>query len=245
MTNDPPPTNERGGGDADIAMVAALFADPTRARVLLALADGRSLPASMLASEAGVSPQAASAQLNRLRRGGLIADEKSGRHRYYRLASDHVATILEALAAAAPTQPVRSLRQGTRAAALRRARTCYDHLAGKLGCDLTQTLIDVHALRSVDGVDATSRRPSDPLSAPLPEHRYQHSARTPPRCSTGSASTFTRRKPRREVAGRYCGSASTGANNATTLAAAWAPPSSRPSSSRSGSLAAAGTAPSP
>jgi len=173
MTNDPPPTNERGGGDADIAMVAALFADPTRARVLLALADGRSLPASMLASEAGVSPQAASAQLNRLRRGGLIADEKSGRHRYYRLASDHVATILEALAAAAPTQPVRSLRQGTRAAALRRARTCYDHLAGKLGCDLTQTLIDVHALRSVDGVDTTSRRPSDPLSAPLPEHRYQ------------------------------------------------------------------------
>lgn len=174
MSNDlPAPRPPGGGGDADIAAIAALFAEPTRARVLVALADGRSLPASVLASEAGVSPQAASTQLNRLKRAGLIADEKSGRHRYYRLASDHVADILEALAGAAPTQPVRSLRQGTRAAALRRARTCYDHLAGQLGCDLTQALLDQQALHAVDGVDTTSRRSTDPLSAPLPEHPYQ------------------------------------------------------------------------
>lgn len=94
------------GGDPDIAAVAGLFADRTRARVLPALADGRSLPASVLAREAGVSPQAASAQLHRLSAAGLIVGERSGRHRYYRLASDQVADILEALAGAAPAEPV-------------------------------------------------------------------------------------------------------------------------------------------
>ncbi len=163
----------RTGGDADIAAVASLFADPTRARVLMALADGRSLPASVLAREAGVTPQAASAQLNRLSGRDLIVGERSGRHRYYRLASDQVADILEALAGAAPTMPIRSLRQDTRAAALRRARTCYDHLAGQLGCDLTQALLDHHALDATDHIDTTRRRPTDPLSAPLPDHPYR------------------------------------------------------------------------
>lgn len=160
-------------GDPDIAAVAALFADPTRARVLQALADGRALPASMLASEAGVSPQAASAQLHRLRAAGLIVGEKSGRHRYYRLASEQVADILEALAGAAPPEPVRSLRQHTRAAALRRARTCYDHLAGRLGCDVTQALLDRGALARLDAVATTERRPADRLSAPVREHPYR------------------------------------------------------------------------
>lgn len=174
MTPDSPcAATPRTGGDADISAVAALFADRTRARVLVALADGRALAASVLASEAGVSPQAASAQLNRLALGGLIVGERSGRHRYYRLASDQVASILEALAAAAPTEPIRSLRQGTRATALRRARTCYDHLAGKLGCDLTQALLDRQALAATDGIGSTRRRTTDPLSAPLPEHPYQ------------------------------------------------------------------------
>jgi DNA-binding transcriptional ArsR family regulator len=172
VTREPTPVR-RGGGDADISAVATLFADPTRARVLLALADGRALPAGVLAVEAGVSPQGASTQLRRLKQGGLITDEKSGRHRYYRLASDHVADILEALASAAPTQPVRSLRQGTRAAALRRARSCYDHLAGRLGCDLTQALLDEDVLHATDGVDTTRRRPGDALSAPLPDHPYR------------------------------------------------------------------------
>lgn len=172
-TNSPAGRAPRRGGDADICAVARLFADPTRARVLTALADGRSLPAAVLAGEAGVTPQAASAQLNRLTGGGLIVGEKSGRHRYYRLASDQIASILEALAGAAPTQPIRSLRQDTRAAALRKARTCYDHLAGQLGCDLTQALLDQQALRASDGIDTTRRRASDPLSAPLPDHSYQ------------------------------------------------------------------------
>jgi DNA-binding transcriptional ArsR family regulator len=172
-TDSPSVPARRRGGDADISTVAALFADPTRARVLMALADGRSLPATVLAGEAGVSPQAASTQLKRLTQGGLIVGAKSGRHRYYRLASDRVANILEALAGAAPSQPIRSLRQDTRAAALRRARTCYDHLAGRLGCDLTQALLDHQALQASDGVDTTRRRATDPLSAPLPDHPYR------------------------------------------------------------------------
>jgi len=103
------------GGDVDVAAVAKLFADRTRASILGALADGRALAASVLADEAGVSPPAASAQLARLTEAGLIDVEVSGRHRYYRLASDQVATVIEALSALAPRRPVRSLREGTRA----------------------------------------------------------------------------------------------------------------------------------
>ncbi|HEY1572936.1 MAG TPA: winged helix-turn-helix domain-containing protein [Pseudonocardiaceae bacterium] len=160
-------------GDADIAAVAGLFADPTRARVLMALADGRSLPASVLAGEAGVSPQAASTQLKRLVAGGLITGEKSGRHRYYRLAAARVADLLEALAGVAPARPIRSLRENTRAAALRNARTCYDHLAGRLGCAITQALVDRRALVAVDGTADTRRRPGDRLSAVLADHPYR------------------------------------------------------------------------
>lgn len=160
-------------GDADIAAVAGLFADRTRARVLMALGDGRSLPASVLAAEAGVSAQAASTQLKRLVAGGLITGEKSGRHRYYRLASDRVATMLEALAGVAPAQPIRSLRDDTRAAALRLARTCYDHLAGRLGCAITQALVDRQAIVAVDGIADTRRRPGDRLSSVVPDHPYR------------------------------------------------------------------------
>lgn len=160
------------GGDVDVAGVAALFAEPTRARILMALGDGRSLPASVLAAEAGVSPQAASTQLARLQTAGLLAAEQSGRHRYYRLASAHVAAVLEALAQLAPMQPIRSLRHSTRAAGLRSARTCYDHLAGRLGVQITQALIDTGALTPTDGIADTHRRPEDQLSSQLSEHPY-------------------------------------------------------------------------
>jgi DNA-binding transcriptional ArsR family regulator len=160
-------------GDADPAAVAALFADPARSRVLAALADGRSLPASVLADEAGVSAPAASAHLAKLREGGLITMEKSGRHRYYRLAGGHVAAVLEALSGLGPGRPVRSLRAHTHAAALRRARRCYDHLAGRLGVELTAALVERGALRPGDGVPDTRRRAHDPLSSPLPSHPYE------------------------------------------------------------------------
>lgn len=163
------------GGDLDIATAAGLFADSTRARVLMALSDGRALPASVLAAEAAVTPQAASTQLARLTDAGLLTVEQSGRHRYYRLATGQVATVLEALAQLAPMQPVRSLRHSTRAAQLRNARTCYDHLAGRLGVQITQALIDTGALAPSDAITDT-RRSGDPLSSQLPEHPYAFGA---------------------------------------------------------------------
>ena len=173
MTAGDQSSGDHAAGEADIASAAALFADPTRARVLVALSDGRALPASVLAAEAGVTPQAASAQLARLQQAGLLAVERSGRRRYYRLAAaPQVTVVLEALAPLAAAQPVRSLRQATRAAALRAARTCYDHLAGGLGVQLTQSLIDHGVLAPADGIPDTRRRPGDRLSSQLPSHPY-------------------------------------------------------------------------
>lgn len=167
------------GGELDVAAAAGLFADPTRARVLMALGDGRALPASVLAAEAGVTAQAASTQLSRLLVAGLLTVERSGRHRYYRLATEQVAGVLEALAQLAPTRPIRSLRQSTHAAAVRTARTCYDHLAGRLGVRVTQALIDAGALAPTDGIDDTRRRPGDRLSSQLPDHPYVLGAQAP------------------------------------------------------------------
>ncbi len=118
-------------GDADIAPIAALIGDPTRARVLMALMDGRALPASRLAAEAGVAPSTVSEHLARLLAAGLVTMRPEGRSRFYRLSSEAVAEALEALARIAPDQPIRSLRQGSHARALREARTCYNHLAGR------------------------------------------------------------------------------------------------------------------
>jgi DNA-binding transcriptional ArsR family regulator len=160
-------------GDVDIAAVASLFADRTRARVLGALSDGRSLPATVLASEAGVSAQAASSQLARLVEAGLLEVERTGRNRYYRVATDHVMAVLEALAPLAPMQPVKSLRQATRANAVREARTCYDHLAGRLGVQVTQALISTGALATTDGIPDNRRRTSDRISTQMPEHPYE------------------------------------------------------------------------
>ncbi|WP_028921083.1 ArsR/SmtB family transcription factor [Pseudonocardia acaciae] len=161
------------GGEPALSALAALLAEPARAKMLLALTDGRALAASVLADEAGVSAPTASAHLAKLRDGGLIRVERSGRHRYHRLASPQVATALEGLAALAPAEPIRSLRQHTRAAALRGARSCYDHLAGRLGVAVTSALLDRGALVATDGVQDTGRRPGDPLSAQLPTHPYR------------------------------------------------------------------------
>ena len=138
-------------GDMDLASVGALLAEPARAKVLLALGDGRSLPASMLAAEAGVAPSTASHHLARLVDGGLITAATRGRHRYFTLAGPQVADLLEAVARVAPAQPVRSLRQGTRAHALRYARRCYDHLAGRLGVALADALQMQGVVETIDG----------------------------------------------------------------------------------------------
>jgi DNA-binding transcriptional ArsR family regulator len=127
--------------EVDLAAVAGLIGEPARAKVLMALADGRALSESTLAAEASVAASTVSEHLGRLVGGGLVTVEPSGRHRYYRLASPGVVEALEALARLAPITPVRSLRQATHAQAIRSARTCYDHLAGRLGVALFDALV--------------------------------------------------------------------------------------------------------
>jgi DNA-binding transcriptional ArsR family regulator len=136
--------------EADIAGVAAAIGDPSRTRVLLALAGGRALPASALAGEAGVSASTVSGHLNRLLDAKLLTVERDGRHRYYRLATPEVARTLEWLARIAQPVPVRTLRRSTRAAALLRARLCYDHLAGQLGVAVMAALLDRGVLTPSD-----------------------------------------------------------------------------------------------
>jgi DNA-binding transcriptional ArsR family regulator len=127
--------------EVDIAPVAALMADRARAAMLTALLDGRPLAAGELARTAGVSAPTASAHLGRLLDGGLVTVISQGRHRYYRLAGAEIAEALEALGRISPAIEVRSLRQSRQAQRLRRARTCYDHLAGEIGVALYGALI--------------------------------------------------------------------------------------------------------
>jgi DNA-binding transcriptional ArsR family regulator len=147
-------------GDADIAATGALLGDPARARMVMALADGRALCASVLAQEAGIAPSTASGHLSRLLAGGLVVAEPHGRHRYFRVAGADVARMIEAVAGVSPPAPVASLREGTRASALRAGRTCYDHLAGRLGTGLMSAMIDTGVLAGGDGVydPAVARR---------------------------------------------------------------------------------------
>ncbi|HEX5448793.1 MAG TPA: winged helix-turn-helix domain-containing protein [Gaiellaceae bacterium] len=140
--------------DVDVSGVAALLGDPARARIAQALHDGRALPAGELARRAGISPSTASEHLSRLVEGRLLAVERTGRHRYFRLANAEVAHAIEALAAIAPPAPVRSLREASIGDALAEARTCYDHLAGKLGVQITDALLQRNALIAVaDGFE--------------------------------------------------------------------------------------------
>jgi DNA-binding transcriptional ArsR family regulator len=127
-------------GDADIAAVAQLIGNRTRACVLGEIAASGALPAGVLAQRAGVSSATASVHLAKLVAARLLTVEPAGRHRYYRLADASVAQALEALALIAPPREIRSLRQADEGASIRAARTCYDHLAGRLGVELTGAL---------------------------------------------------------------------------------------------------------
>lgn len=134
-----------------MAVVGQLLADRGRCRILLALADGRALPASALAAEAGVRASTASGHLRKLSERGLIEVLPTGRYRYYRLAGPDVARLVEIIGRLAPTQPVRSLREGTRAHALRLARRCYDHIGGRLGVAVTDALRERGLIEGPDG----------------------------------------------------------------------------------------------
>jgi DNA-binding transcriptional ArsR family regulator len=127
-------------GDADVAAAAALIGEPARAALLLALMEEEALPARELAARAGIAPSTASEHLARLVDGGLLIGERHGRQRLFRLADPAVAVAIEALSAIAPARPVQSLREATVGEAVRQGRTCYDHLAGRLGVELSAAL---------------------------------------------------------------------------------------------------------
>ncbi len=128
---------------AMFAEIAALAGDPARVSMLHALMDGRALTASELATVAGIAPQTASGHLARMTAAGIIAMEKQGRHRYHRLATRSVARMLESIMqVAAELEPKgKSVSVGPKDAALRKARTCYDHFAGQLGVALSDAMI--------------------------------------------------------------------------------------------------------
>jgi DNA-binding transcriptional ArsR family regulator len=141
----------------DIASLAALIGDPARANMLGALMSGLALTAGELAREAGVTPQTASAHLARLTGEGLLVVEVQGRHRYYRIAGPEVAAALEGLMELAARTGRLRTRPGPRDAAMRRARVCYDHLAGELGAGLHDALVAGGALiASAEGLTLSS-----------------------------------------------------------------------------------------
>lgn len=125
----------------DIAHIAALIGDPARANMLTALMSGKALTVSELAEEAGVTIQTASSHLSKLDEGGLLRPRKQGRHKYFSLASDEVAHVLEGLMGLAAGSGYRRKRTGPRDAELRQARVCYNHLAGDMGTQMFDSLM--------------------------------------------------------------------------------------------------------
>jgi DNA-binding transcriptional ArsR family regulator len=125
-----------------IASVAELMGEPARAAILVALLDGRALPAGELALISGLSAQSASGHLSKLVDGGLLSVQSEGRHRYYKIASPEVGHALEALGAISTAPPSRKTAPlGSREMTeMRQVRTCYDHLAGWLAVELTNAL---------------------------------------------------------------------------------------------------------
>lgn len=125
-----------------VAEIAAMAGDPARANILLALGDGRALPAGELAYQARVTPQTASGHLGQMVEAGLLAVKQQGRHRYYRLASSRVAAMMEAVMAVAAEMPPPRRAPSRIDPALQAGRTCYDHLGGRLGVALTDHLLE-------------------------------------------------------------------------------------------------------
>ncbi|HEX4800684.1 MAG: ArsR/SmtB family transcription factor [Myxococcales bacterium] len=125
-----------------IAEAASLIGDPARANMLTALLDGRSLTATELGLAARIAPSTASGHLSKLLEGKLLSVTATGRHRYYQLTSPAVARALESLMALAVEGPPRHRPKARCDEAMARVRTCYDHLAGKVGVALADALVE-------------------------------------------------------------------------------------------------------
>ncbi len=140
----------------DIALLGSLIGDPARANILTALMSGKALTASELASEAGVTVQTASSHLKKLQDAHLLRQRKQGRHRYFTLADDEVGSVLEAMMGLAAGRGLVRTRTGPKDEALRKARVCYNHLAGDLGVAIYDGMISRGYLAETDDdVDLT------------------------------------------------------------------------------------------
>ena len=147
------------GSQPSIAEIAALVGNPARANMLTVLLDGRALTATELAYIGSVSPQTASGHLSKLAEGGLLVVHKQGRHSYFRLASPLIGQMLEGImAVAGQALPPRHRLHWRGDEALRTARTCYDHLAGRLGVALADSLVERgYVVLGQDGGMVTAR----------------------------------------------------------------------------------------
>lgn len=125
----------------DIALIGSLIGDPARANMLTALMGGRALTATELATHAGITLQTASSHLAKLEAGGLLSQRKQGRHRYFQLAEDEVGLMLENLMGFAASRGMNRHRPGPKDPELRKARVCYNHLAGDYGVRMYDSLI--------------------------------------------------------------------------------------------------------
>ncbi|MGE9755095.1 ArsR/SmtB family transcription factor [Bacillus inaquosorum] len=134
----------------NIAKISSLLSDPSRSSILLSLMDGRIHPAGELAYLANIKPQTASFHLKKLLEEKLISVEKHGRHRYYRLSNSEAANVIEQLLSIAPKEKVTSLKDSKEKSDLHFARTCYDHLAGYVGVQITNSLVEQGMLKKVD-----------------------------------------------------------------------------------------------
>jgi DNA-binding transcriptional ArsR family regulator len=137
------------GAEPDISAIAAAIGEPARERMLQALMDGRALTATELAVEAGVAASTASSHVARLERAGLVTRTVQGRHRYFRIATGTIAELLEGMMGIAAGR--RTVRTGPRDEALRRARVCYDHLAGERAIVLLERLRERRLVRGDGG----------------------------------------------------------------------------------------------
>lgn len=135
----------------NIAAVAALLGDPARANMLTALMHGQALTATELAQEAGVALSTASGHLGKLQNAGLVELEKQGRHRYFRLSGADIAGVLESLMGIAARTGHLRVRTGPRDPELRRARVCYDHLAGEAAVRLYDRLLATGMIAGTGG----------------------------------------------------------------------------------------------
>jgi len=125
----------------DIALIGSLIGDPARANMLIALMSGKALTATELAGEAGITSQTASSHLKKLEAAHLLQHRKQGRHRYFSLAGEEVGAVIEAIMGLAARRGLVRTRTGPKDPALRKARVCYNHLAGDLGVQLFDGLI--------------------------------------------------------------------------------------------------------